>query len=216
MSRIVAAACAAVLSGGLVLAPTVAHAQVTAVDDGTDDLWVRVMDPETGEESWAEAVADVNIDVTRAVVKHTAKRIAVTVTYLDLEKGGAFHSSYWSYFKLADGRRAAVSVSNGEDGAEWAYITIQKEPGGGYDKNLECPGLTFAWEWSADTMTVSFPRSCYDKPAWLRFHGTSVGIPTDPEPGHEYDWIYDNAGDPGPDEGTRGPSGPWTSKVKAG
>lgn len=214
MSRILAAACAAVLSGALVLAPGVAHAKTTAVDDGTDDLWVRVMDPETGEETWQESNADVNIDVTRSVVKHTAKRIAVTATYAGLEKGGAFESSYWSFFKLADGRRAALAVSNGAE--EFAYITIQKEPGGNYDKNLECPGLRFDWDWADDTMTTSFPRSCYDKPAWLRFHGTSIGIPTDPEPGHEYDWIYDNAGDPGPDEGVLGPSGPWTGKVKSG
>lgn len=216
MSRLMAAACTAALGASVVLAPSAAHAQVTSISDGTDDLWVKVTDPETFEHTYVETPADVNIDVTKTVVKHTAKRIAVTATYDDLEKGGASTSTYWSFFKLADGRRAAVNVGFDEDGEMSTYITIQKEPGGGYDKNLDCPGLKAAVTWSEDTTAVSFPRSCYDKPAWLRFHGSSVGIPTDPEPGHESDWIVDNAHDPGPDEHVLGPSGPWTGKLKAG
>lgn len=214
MSRIVAAACAVLLSGAVVLAPTAAHAKVTVIEDGTGDLWTKVPGEEGGEEVWAETTADVNIDVTKTVVKHTAKRIAVTATYADLEKGGDYTAGHWSFFKLADGRRAGLSVSTDEDWEAQTYITIQKEPGGAYNRRLKCPGLRAAWDWSGDTMTASFPRSCYDTPGWLRFHGTSIGAPT--EPGHEYDWIYDNTGAAGPDDGVLGPSGPWTSKVKAG
>ena len=110
----------------------------------------------------------------------------------------------------ADGREAWLSVDAWE-GKAYTWITIEEEPGGKWDKKLECPDLAAKWHWDTDTFTASIPRSCYDTPKWVRFHGAAWRSAVDYQNDHR-NWT-DNAHNGDPE--TR-PYKPYTGKIKAG
>lgn len=208
MSRISAAACAAALTFGIAALPAAAHADAGAVDDGTGDVWTQQYDPETDEMTWVLVEGTDNVDLTRTVVKHTNKRIAVTATFADLVKDSEYAAGYSLRMVLNDGRKAWFSIN--EDGDEpWTWLTVQFKAGGAYDKHLECPGVRAAFDWDADIVTGSFPRSCFGDPKWLKFHGDAV---TDTSGDNV--WLWDNAhnGDPVDWNDLK----PWSSRIKAG
>lgn len=214
MSRVTTAAIAAALTLGILLTPSAAFAERAVVHDGTGDVWTNDSDPDTEESGWVLSDAKVNVDVVKAVIQHTEKRLEVTATFAVFKKNGEYRPTYWSDFKLADGRRATFVAWIDDDFSHQTYITMEKEPGGTWYKNLQCPEAKAGYHWADDTMTLSIPRSCFDTPEYVKFHGTSVGEYSHPEPGHENDWFWDNANNAERDAvSTRGP---WTDRIKTG
>ncbi len=210
MSRISAAACVAGLVAGLVLAaPMSAHAKSVTLDDGTGDVWTQVVDEESGDLVWVQDPVD-NADLTRTVVKHTKKAISITASYVSLVKDSDFNPGYSSWFKLDDGREGWLAVDAWE-GKAYTWLTVQKEPGGKWDKRLECPDLAAKWHWATDTFTASIPRSCFGDPKWLRFHGAAWREPVDYQ-NDDRAWT-DNAHN---DEPETSPWKPYTGRIKAG
>jgi len=210
MSRISAAACAAGLVAGLVLAaPTAAHAKSVTIDDGTDDVWTQVLDEDSGDYVWVQDPGVDNGDVTQTVVKHTKRAISVTASYVSLVKDSDYSAGYSSWFVLDDGREGWLAVES-DKGKAATWLTVQKEPGGTWDKKLECPDLAAKWHWDTDTLTASIPRSCFGNPKWLRFHGAAWRYPVDQT---DSQFWTDNAHNA--EQETR-PWKPYTGRIKAG
>lgn len=210
--------CGLALTAGLALAPSTARAASVTIDDTTGDTWVSHYDPEAGQTVWQESDVDQNVDVTRTVVKHTAKRISVTATYADLSDDSTYVPTYWAFFRLPDGRMAAASAFVDENFDPLTYVTIQRTPGGSWNKHLPCEGVKTQWHWDQDRLTMSFPRSCYGSPAWFRFHGDSAGGWVDPTPEQIGVWLGDNAHSP--DQATSltelDQLSPFTKRLRAG
>ena len=214
MSRRTTAALTTALTTGILMVPSAALAKTAVVDDGTSDVWAEVYHPETNSGGWELSAASVNVDVVKTVVKHTSRRLAITVTFDNLKKEAKYRPGYWSNFKLPDGRQAAATAWIDEEAEPMQHITMETEPGGRWSTIRDCTNFTSRFHWADDTLTMSIPRSCYETPKFVRFHGTSVGAYTDPEPGHESDWFWDDAHDEGPDN--LNPTRPWTDRLKAG
>jgi hypothetical protein len=211
MFRISAATCAAGLVAGLVLAaPTAAQARSATIEDGTGDVWTAVWNDEIHDHEWVLDEIE-NADVTRSVVKHTDRVIAITASYADLTNDSDYAPAYGSWFKLDDGREAWLSIGVTEQWKPSTWITVQKVAGGKWNKNLECPGLDARWHWQTDQVTARIPRSCFGDPKWIRFHGVSLASKTDPAP--DYQMWSDNAHTDGRDDN---PSDPYTERLKAG
>ena len=196
-----AAAAFAVLLTTIVLHPTGAAAKsLTVTDPGTDDAWKRFFDEENEKWVWEQG-SFTNFDALTAELDHTEKLLKLRVTYTELEKTD-LSISYVTLLKLPDD--TMVNWAFGwEDGDTFTFINE-------YDGHkIACEGLSGKVQWDSDVITMSLPRKCIDKPAWVKFKGRTGGEDTS----GEYPSMYL---DPNNTDGRNLMKAPFSDRVKAG
>ncbi|MCH1869056.1 hypothetical protein [Nocardioides sp. CFH 31398] len=131
----------------LVLAAPSAHADVD-----------RFSDPRGDAERLPRMSAESSADVTSTVGRHADGRMTVTSEVTDLTASNTLlrvqlATSEGPYFVQAGGRGERSSVLL-------------------YDEQFElvdCPGLRGGLRPARDVLSVSVPRPCLERPAWIRF-----------------------------------------------
>lgn len=196
---------AAVLSTailGAVLAPAAAaSARSLTINDSTADTWEDVYDPSSGTETWTEAGSQLNVDVIKTVVKHSATRISFTVTYDDL-KARDVRYGLVDRMRFDQGPKADVIV---DATGKWkGQVSLAEDKTG---SRISCPGLTHEIDYTANTVAVSVPRSCVGKPAWVEIGEFGVGFHSDDAGDHQY---VDNAETDGHGYAS------WSAKIRRG
>lgn len=196
-----AAAAFAVLLTAIVLPPAGAAAKsLTVTDPGTGDAWKRFFDEEKEKWVWEQG-GFVNFDALTVQLDHTKRLLKLRVTYAELEKADVT-ISYVTLLKLPDDSMVNWAFGR-EDGETFTFINE-------YDGDvIECEGLTGKMHWDTDVITMSLPRRCIDKPAWVKFKGRTGGEDTS----GEYPSMYL---DPNSTEGRNVMKAPFSDRVRTG
>lgn len=156
-----AATAVAVLLTATVLPSGGASAKsLTVTDPGTDDAWKRFYDVEKEKYVWEQG-GFVNSDALAVQLDHTERLLKLRVTYAELEKADVF-INYSTLLKLPDDRLVNWGLW-WEDGETHTEISD--------NDTIECEGLTGKIHWDSDVITMSLPRRCIDKPAWVKMKG---------------------------------------------
>ncbi|MBA2768797.1 MAG: hypothetical protein H0U35_06650 [Sporichthyaceae bacterium] len=181
------------------LVPALAGAAELRTDDGVGDVWAEVYDDTGTFEGWVKAGTVVNGDVISTKARHASRRIVFTTRYALLVRGaGENRFKTQQQMRFPDGSTAAVVVdtSNGWTGASYVY---DADTGNG----IPCAGVRHEIDYDADTVRVSFPRACVDRPRWLRYVGLAYAWSgSDTETGDDDHNYLDNALNAGHKQGT--------------
>jgi len=148
---LVSAALAATL-----LTPLTAHAASLSIGDGTGDTWREVIaqGKVTGFEPAGSAP---NSDIVAVKVKHTARRVKIRTTFVDIANNAEGVVTQ-TRIKTNEGRRFRVFVAkDGDDSGAESYLYKRR-----------CGGVHNKISWSRNTVKVSIPRSCLSSPKWIK------------------------------------------------
>ena len=191
----------AVLLTAIVLASGGASAKsLTVTDPGTGDAWKRFYDEEKAKWVWEQG-GFTNFDALTAKLDHTERLLKLRVTYTELQKADV-SISYVTLLKLPDGSMVNWAFGQ-EDGETFTFINE-------YDgDSIACEGLTGRMHWDTDVITMSLPRRCIDKPAWVKFKGRTGGEDTS----GAYPTMYL---DPNSTDGRDVMTAPFSDRVKTG
>lgn len=181
------------------LLPASASAATLATGDPVGDVWKSTFDPETEEETLEPAGSQVNVDLERTVLKHTATRLVLTARYADLDRS-TNRFFLFAEVRTNEGVRRDVVIDTSMRWGGTAFIM-------GRRGDVRCPGLSHQIDYTADTATVSVPRSCLSKPRWVQGRIGALGFPEQSE-GNEV--FLDSGSDETADE----PS--WTARIRRG
>jgi hypothetical protein len=215
-------ATAAVSAAVLVPAGAASAQRAVITDSGTADVWQQVYDQEAGQDVYEQVGSLPNTDVTTTTVTHTATRLKVTVQYVDLVKDKRYEPTFRSWLKLDDGSGAVLTVWVDENWEPLTYLVRARADlvSGRALLRPTCAGIKAKFDWTANTLTSSIPRSCLKDPRWVRFHGIAASGERDAD----NLWITsfeDNAHDDSYDvEHVRytafASNKPWTGRIKKG
>lgn len=146
------------------LAPTAAHADKYVRADASGDVVSFTKSADT------PAPAQVNGDVVRSTVRHKAKRVVLTMRFNDLDGSGYTVFAY-SVRTSKMTRDVALVTFPGHHAGKVVMTT----PKG---KKVRCR-LARSIDYTANTATVSIPRSCVGKPRWVK---VGMAMVTSPNP----------------------------------
>ena len=172
--RLRAALLAAALATAL-LAPTGASAQSLRIDDPTGDSWHELYaggaPRPTGYEPAGSAP---NSDIVRVKVSHTARRVKVRTTYVDLVNN-------------AEGVIAVTKIRTDEGlrRRAWAVKEAAGEPTRGYltgGGRTTCRGIREKIDFGTDVATVTVPRRCLSDPRWVKVVAAGGNYAEAPDP----------------------------------
>ena len=153
-----ALASAAALAAVLVPAGA-ASAQSLTIKDHTGDVWKDTIDQD-GTETFTPAGSQLNTDLKRTFVKHTAHRVLLRGTYVELRKAGPSFM-FGANLRTNEGLKRAVTVDT-LSGRATAELTRKD------GTPVACKGLRHSIDYAANQVTVSFPRTCLSNPRWLQ------------------------------------------------
>lgn len=158
---------AASLAAAVVGPSTAATAQSATITDGTGDVWENTYDPATQTDVWSLVESAYNTDVVSTVIKHGARRVDVTMTYNDLDKAPDVTISAVVTMRFDQGARrsAFVDVWPGDWQGSAMVFKQNASTGGG---PVTCGGLTHAVDYTANTVSMSIPRTCLGSPTWIQ------------------------------------------------
>ena len=193
-SALVASTLAAVL-----LPAAAADAATLKVVDARDDTWS--MDMTTDQP--VKAGSQINVDLVRTTVKHSAGKVTVTSGYVDLKKT-TNRFGLDVRFRTNKGLKREVVVET-LSRATWGGSHHLSKPNG---DPVPCKGLTHAIDYTANTVTVSVPRACLGTPRWVQASIYALGFEdTTAADGSVY---YDNG------HSTSSKTPGWTAKIRRG
>jgi hypothetical protein len=144
--------------------------------DGSDDVWQR-----TGPEEETRVGEFPAADIRRAVVVHDLYALRVRMRFADLKRVG--YGSYW--FNLKTPRHYYQAGVFTEPGKRQGRLYFQ-----GDDGSRSCEGFTRRVDYDKDVVTMRIPRSCLQRPRWIRIgllHQLALDSP-------EVDPYYDKTG----------------------
>lgn len=191
MSSRLGARLAALLVPATLLLPVAAHAETVTVDDAAGDAKALNLASELGflfggtgdseQPLFLDAPAEVATDITRTTITH-AKRVTVTTSFRDLVDG-VDHSLGMRV--ITPQGRYDLSVARSTDGSTFVDLTrgaAVVTESGDVRRPRPCRSVRGRYDLVADTVTVSFPAACIDKPRWIqvasgatRFQVTPIG-----------------------------------------
>ena len=208
------AAVAALTVAAVVLPAGAASAKAATIDDAKGDTYFLGFDDESGAPTFTESAKNVNVDLDKVVVRHTARRVELTARYFSLAKDG-INLIAGGFFRTDDGSEWTMygGASLTDEGWE-TYATLFESVGspartaGLPARGTTCEGLKVAVDWQADELVVSAPRSCMGGPAWVKAHAEAVGTYYDSQ--QEYHEVYDNA------HTAKGSMNGWTGRIRKG
>lgn len=126
------------------------------LEDGTGDVWV-IGD---GDDEYVPAGDKPTVDVTRAVASHRAHSVVVRMHVANLKKAGS--QAFMAVYRTRDAY-GLVSVTTGPGTRSGRHLLVD-----GRFARIPCDGLTHDVDYEADLVSVRVPRSCLDRPAWVR------------------------------------------------
>jgi len=202
MTRSHGTARAAVAVGATFLAclvPAPSAAAELSADDGAGDVWEAFYDDAGVLEAWVKAATVVNGDVISTQARHTARRIVFLTRYVSLVRApGENRFVTQQRMRFADGSTASVQVHTSRRWIGESYLA-DDDTGSG----MPCAGLRHRIDFDADTVRASFPRTCVDRPRWLRYAGLAYALSgSDTATGEDDHNYLDNALNAGHRRGT--------------
>jgi len=183
----------ALATTAVIAASVPAHAAKLVLTDPAGDVWAQA-------ETSTQIGTRVNGDLVKTVVNHTAKRVVVKAKYTDLRKtADTFGFIY--YLRTNEGVRRGVDVLAGP-GHRRGVSELTK---GRADKKVACAGLTHAVDYTANTVTLSVPRSCLSNPRWVQVQPGAVTLSSS-----DFAFTIDDA------QSTSSEPHTWSAKVRRG
>ena len=155
-------------------APSIAHAESSSYDDAKGDVFLQ---DDGGIES-APAGTSTNVDLDFSKVKHGRKAISVTATYYDLKRK-TDESLIFGLQLLRAGGGEEVSGAVVFAGPGNRAGTVSYYHG---DGTTPC-APTHDIDYVADTISITLPRSCFERPEWIRW--TTTAQMQEPETGSQ-------------------------------
>jgi hypothetical protein len=177
---------AALLAPVALLLPTAAHAEQVTIDDAVGDAKALNFGSELGflfgaasegQPLFLDAPAEASTDITRTTIQH-AKRITVTTHFRDLVET-AEHSVEMRV--LVPQGRFDLSVGRSPDGSGYAELAPRMVAlDNGEWVPRFCRSVRGRYDVAAETVTVSFPAVCIDKPRWIQVTSVASRIQVTP------------------------------------
>lgn len=147
-----------------------ASAAIWRHDDAVGDVQsqIDVFDEDTGgvtEGEFVVAPDNTDTDVSRVRVSHRTHRISLKTTLRDITAS----SGFVVYDVRTDGRRYSVMQRLGRDRLFPAF-----DLSGANGGRVKCAGVRRTVDRTANRATVSIPRRCLGRPAWVRVGAGAV------------------------------------------
>ena len=101
-------------------------------------------------------------DIRRTVVRHTARTVQVTVSFVELRRTDETVGHFFS-FVTDDGVRRDVTLV-AYRGKRQGELEMMTRTG----RTVECDGMQRAIDYAAGTVRLVVPRSCLKAPRWVR------------------------------------------------
>jgi hypothetical protein len=155
---------AAMLTSALaaaLLAPTGASAQSLRIDDPTGDSWHELYAGGASRPTGYEPAGSApNSDIVKVKVSHSARRVKVRTTYVDLVDN-------------AEGVIAVTRIrtSEGLERRAWVAKESAGKPTRGFltgGGRTTCRGIREKVSFGRNVATVSVPRRCLSDPRWVK------------------------------------------------
>lgn len=145
---------------GVALAPTAAHAATYHHSDAPHDV-VSVTDDDIGSSATPEPTRD-DGDILTSAITHGPRRVTMSMHDGGLERDGerAVH-----YFGVATSKGKIRTFQVVASPDHWQG-SLQKLTGRG--KTFRCRGVHWSIGYASRSVTLSVPRRCLGRPAWVR------------------------------------------------
>ena len=147
------------------LVPTAANADKYVAADTTDDVVKLASDNSTTPQH-----GRTEGDIIRTTVRHRAKRVVITMRFAELSAVGLGDLHIFAIRSNKLNRVIGVDTGPGH----WGGKVVVEKPNG---KKVSGCNARRTVDYTANTATVSVPRSCLGKPRWVKVamqHGTFV------------------------------------------
>lgn len=141
-----------------------AAAQTVTVNDARGDVMRYTMPVDDTAEPDPEGVVDpavTNGDVLRTTIRHSARRVAVRVKFVDLRRAGMFRGDFLS-LRTNEGVRREVSLMAGT--GMWRGEADMTRPSG---HPVKC-AIRHRINYDTNVVKLSFPRRCASSPRWVQ------------------------------------------------
>lgn len=143
------------------LAPAGASAQSLRIDDPTGDSWHELYAGGASRPTGYEPAGSApNSDIVSAKVSHTAGRVKIRVTYVDLANNSEGVISITKISTDEGVKRRAWAVKEAAGKPTRSYLT-----GGG---RTTCAGMREEISFSRNVVRLSLPRRCLSNPRWVK------------------------------------------------
>ena len=172
-------ALAAVSTAVLLLMPSAAQAATWTHDDRSGDVY------RWGRGPVSAAPGQQTADVTRIQVRHTKQRVALTVTMRALPSDG--YGVSWFLRTSERPQRYVVQLKRWSADDRSLRLVYGWTERGEYE-DVPCPGLGWSRSTASSTITLTVPRTCLERPDWVR-SGVETAV-ADPDPERA---LYDDA-----------------------
>jgi hypothetical protein len=143
-----------------VMAPTAAEAASYHHTDATRDV-VSVIDDDAGSATTPETSRD-DGDILTSAVAHGPRRVTMALHLGALEESGDL---VVHYFSIATSRHKVRTFTIVAEPGHWQG-SVRKLTGRG--KPFRCRGVHWSIGYSSKSVTLSVPRRCLGRPAWVR------------------------------------------------
>ena len=163
---LVRTALVAAATAALTIVPlTAANAQTWRHTDTTGDVQSVV-----GDADPTPAPDAVDPDATSVRVSHGPGKVTIRTQYQDLAK--ASDGFYAFFFQLRTNERVNRQLEVDAGPGMWRGQLSFGSP----RKKLHCRGLARSIDYTANTVTVTVPRSCLSNPRWVQIGDAAVKV----------------------------------------
>jgi hypothetical protein len=159
-SRGLLALVAAVSIGAL---PSAAHAERVVHKDGSGDAIYSTYDAETNQVSEEVQPAAKAGDITRTVVSHGTRKVALTVDFRVLKRGDAL-SGHWVRIVTNEGVKRDLFLQTTKEDPQGTLSFAKTATG----EPVTCKGLSHDVDYGDARVVIKVPRSCLSSPRWVR------------------------------------------------
>ena len=146
----------------VVALPVAASAASLTIDDATGDTHLGKYDESTDTTTYEPAGSQVNADLDRVVVKHTARVVRAKATYVDLKRSSDNAIMYMLRLRTNEGLKRDVLVETFMSGKRGSVMF--GKPNG---DDAKCRGLDHVIDYAADSITITVPRRCLSGPRYV-------------------------------------------------
>lgn len=136
----------------------------------------------TGPFNVSTVPANKEADITKVSVTHSATSVRSVTTLRDITKNDLHR--FITTLRLKNGSKfktfqAVLATDDGNPQSDLTLYTGAGDP-------VSCPGLSSTVDFQKDVATITVPRSCIGKPAWVKAAVVAEWIPN-----HD-DYYFDN------------------------
>lgn len=151
----------AAIPASILLPAAAAGAASLTVADATGDTWTTDYSNMTATD--VSAGSQVNVDLTKTVIRYANGTVTVTASYVDLTKS-TNRFMFGVRLRTNEGLKRVANVET---------VTHQTWSGAHHigttnGDELHCRGLAHDIDYQANTVTLVVPASCLSKPRWVQ------------------------------------------------